>query len=343
MGRPIAALVFIAILAAATIGCTDDSAGGGATTQAATNTVSPLATATTPSTPVAGRDPTQRGPYAVGLARMTFTRTDGESPRVLDTWIWYPAVGAPSETVVEDAEAATDNAPFPLIIFSHGSGGQPNNATFLTEHLASWGYIVAAPPHPGNTSDDCIICPIDVIIRSAGQRLKDVPFVLDKLLSLRDEPSSTVGRIIDGERTAIAGHSFGGWTAIFMAPGDRFDVSIAMAPGEPRLALEPARKITSPALIIAGEKDEIVNPDHVRDLVAEVPDSTPLTYVSYPEGHHLTFIDNCLGCTDALSEGEGHVLTLRYVVSFLQLHLRGEAAYEQYLAPSSPDALVPGR
>jgi pimeloyl-ACP methyl ester carboxylesterase len=122
-----------------------------------------------------------------------------------------------------------------------------------------------------------------------------------------------------------------------------FDVAIALAPGEPRLALEPARNMTSPALIIAGEKDEVVNPDHVRDLVAEIPPSTDLTYVSYPEGHHLTFIDNCLGCTEALTQERGHTLTLRYVVAFLQAHLAGEAAYAQYLAPFPPDALVPDR
>jgi predicted dienelactone hydrolase len=270
---------------------------------------------------------------------MTFERTDNDgTARPLDTWIWYPAEGS-GDSVTEGASPAS-NGPYPLVIFSHGSGGQPNNATFLTEHLASWGYVVVAPPHPGNTSDDCVICPIDVIIRSASQRLDDVPFVLNEVLALRDDPASALGRIIDGERTAIAGHSFGGWTAIFMAPGDRFDVSIALAPGEPRLALEPARKMTSPALIIAAEKDEVVNPDAVRDLVAEIPEATGLTYVSLPEGHHLTFIDNCLGCTDALSESEGHALTLRYVTAFLQVHLVGDAAYEPFLATDPPDALV---
>jgi predicted dienelactone hydrolase len=244
--------------------------------------------------------------------------------------------------VRDDAEPAL-GGPFPLVIFSHGSGGQPNYAVYLTEHLASWGYVVAAPSHPGNTSDDCIVCGIDVILRSAGQRLDDVPFVLDAMLALRDDASSILGGMIDGDRTGVVGHSFGGWTAIFMAPGERFDVSVALAPGEPRLALEPARNMTSPALIIAGEKDEVVNPDHVRDLVAEVPAGTELTYVSYPEGHHLSFIDNCLGCTEALSEERGHQLTLRYVVAFLQVHLAGESAYRRLLVAHPPDALVPKR
>jgi hypothetical protein len=101
--------------------------------------------------------------------------------------------------------------------------------------------------------------------------------------------------------------------------------------------------MTAPALIMAGEKDEVVNPDHVRDLVAEIPEEAPLTYVSFPEGHHLTFIDNCLGCTDALSEARGHELTLRYVVAFLQVHLAGESGYARYLAAAPPDALVPSR
>jgi predicted dienelactone hydrolase len=289
------------------------------------------------------RDPSSRGPYAVGVTRVVFERQDRDgTPRPLDTWIWYPAEGAVSTAVMDDAPAAKSGGPFPLVIFSHGSGGQPNSQTFLTEHLASWGYVVAAPPHLGNTSDDCVICGIDVIIRSAGQRLDDVPFVLDEMLALRDG-DHPLGAIIDGERTAIAGHSFGGWTTIFVAADGRFNAAIALAPGQPLLALEPARKVSVPLLIIAGEKDEIVNPDDVRTLRDAIPPATPLTYVSYPEGRHLTFIDNCLGCTEALTEARGHELTLRYATAFLQVHLAGDAGYVRYLEDIVPDAVVERR
>ena len=121
-------------------------------------------------------DPGAAGPYAGGVAHMTFTRpsTADGTPRAMETWIWYPAQGA-SGSVTDDARPATDGGPFPLVIFSHGSGGLPENQSFFTEHLASWGFVVAAPPHPDNTSDDCALCDRpehrSVGARASGRRL----------------------------------------------------------------------------------------------------------------------------------------------------------------------------
>jgi predicted dienelactone hydrolase len=336
-----AALLCIALVCPALSGaCAGDEAGGqhGTAVPASTAAAPPTATAPPTSEPPAAGDPALRGPFAVGLTHLTFERSDRDgAPRVLDTWVWYPAAGASSAGAVEGA-APANGGPFPLVVFSHGSGGQPDNATFLTEHLASWGYVVAAPPHPGNTSDDCVICGIDVIIRSAGERLLDVPFVFDELA--RAAGAGGVAGIIDLERTAIAGHSFGGWTAVFQAADGRFDAAIAMAPGQPLLALEPARRINVPLLLIAGERDEIVDPGHVRTLRDEVPDGTPLTYVSYPDGRHLTFIDSCFGCVPALDEAAGHTLTRRYVTAFLQVYLAGDERYAPFLDSQPPEAVV---
>ena len=41
--------------------------------------------------------------------------------------------------------------PHPLIVFSHGNSGFRRQSTFLTTHLASRGFVVAAPDHTGNT------------------------------------------------------------------------------------------------------------------------------------------------------------------------------------------------
>ena len=48
--------------------------------------------------------------------------------------------------------------PYPVVLFSHGSCGYPAQSLFLTPLLASRGFIVVAPPHPGNTIFELSTC-----------------------------------------------------------------------------------------------------------------------------------------------------------------------------------------
>jgi predicted dienelactone hydrolase len=43
--------------------------------------------------------------------------------------------------------AAAESGTYPLIIFSHPSGGHRRSATFLSTHLSSHGFVVAAVDH----------------------------------------------------------------------------------------------------------------------------------------------------------------------------------------------------
>ncbi len=294
--------------------------------------------------PAPPRDPAARGPYSVGLTKMTFERpsnADG-TPRKLETWIWYPADGVAGDAApATDALPATNGGPFPIVIFSHGNGGQPQFQKYFTEHLASWGFIVAAPPHPGDTSADCSPCGASALVPSARERPADVTLVLDKLIALKDDPAQPLGKIVDPTRATLAGHSFGGWTSIFTAPQGRFSAIISMAPGAPAILLGAAAKITVPTIVLGGVKDEIVPALGVRKLFDAIPATTAKTYVSFPEGHHLTFIDKCLGCTAALTEERGHELVNRYTTAFLETYVMKDDRYAHYLTEEvAPDAVI---
>ena len=294
--------------------------------------------------PSAVRDPAERGPYAVGLIKTTFERTSriDDAPRKLETWIWYPTAAAVDNTTpAADAAPATDGGPFPIVVFSHGSGGQPNFYKYVTEHLASWGFVVVAPPHPGNTSADCFPCAGASITTSARERPTDVTFVLDQIVALKDDPAQPLGAIIDPSRTALAGHSFGGWTAIFAGAGGPFDAIVSMATGLPELLLARAATVRVPTLLLGSAKDELIAPASMAKLYAALPSDISKTYVSFPEGHHLTFSDRCFGCAPALPEQHGHDLVNRYTIAFLETYVVGDARYAHYLTEDvAPDALI---
>lgn len=302
-------------------------------------------TATEPAasaTPGVVTDPSLPGPYAVGVRQLTFERpsTADGSPTELETWIWYPAEGEPGEGQTQDAAPIASGA-FPIVIYSHGSGGRPDFQQFLTRHLASYGFVVAAPPHPGNTNADCFPCDTASVLTSARERPNDVTFVLDQLIAMAADPGSDLGRILDPERAGIVGHSFGGWTALYVAADGRFDAVVAHAPGQPNLLKQRASKVQVPVMIIASEQDEVVPVERVEEYWPALGQIEKL-FVLFPEGVHLNYVDRCFGCREGLPEERGHELIRRYTTAWLLVHVVGDERYAPYLAADPPDAeLVP--
>jgi predicted dienelactone hydrolase len=161
-----------------------------------------------------------RAAEAVGFRH--FTLSQGHD-RTLDVAVWYPtdAAGTPVRQGEDDsfvlqpaiADAAIPHGLHPLIVLSHGYGGNWTNQDWLAVDLVRHGYIVAAANHPGTTSSN--------MNPSVGARLwerpRDVSALLDRLTS--DPVWSSA---IDASRIAAIGHSLGGWTVAELA-GGRFD------------------------------------------------------------------------------------------------------------------------
>jgi predicted dienelactone hydrolase len=104
---------------------------------------------------LAGARPAATGPgrFPAGVTTVTFTKNSETTglPRPLETVIWYPAVeGTGEEEPLGLRDATMRKERWPLVVFSHGSCGIPTQSVFLTRTLATWGFVVAAPPHPGN-------------------------------------------------------------------------------------------------------------------------------------------------------------------------------------------------
>ncbi|MFM7450846.1 MAG: alpha/beta hydrolase [Leptolyngbyaceae cyanobacterium] len=107
----------------------------------------------------------------------------------------------------------------PVIIFSHGLASRPEDFATRAEHLASYGFLVALPQHPGSDFGQAQALlngfSRDVFLVSEFiDRPKDISFVLDELQ--RRNPSEFKGQL-DVESVGVAGHSFGGYAAMAVA------------------------------------------------------------------------------------------------------------------------------
>lgn len=216
------------------------------------------------------------GPYSVGSydwlwvdaqRAETFTK-DPNDKRKLPITVWYPAVsthGQQAALYIRRREEFGPNAPvaalaavrthaivaapvassprkFPVLVYSHGAGWPRFSATFLTEELASHGYVVVAIDHPGldqtTQFSDGTTFRADTLLapppdpkqdpQTTAQRsleflntvdfpvwIADSRFVLDRIEALDREPGPFRGRL-DLDHIGMLGWSFGGAAAIEM-------------------------------------------------------------------------------------------------------------------------------
>jgi predicted dienelactone hydrolase len=151
----------------------------------------------------------------------TITCHDSLRNRQIRFEIWYPTYETDSTRAgITDLPFILDptirNAgfiqqKFPLILLSHGTGGNRFSLAWLAIFLAKNGYIVAAPDHWGNTYDNKIP---EYFVRY-WERPLDISFLLTHILN-----DKTLSPYIDSARIGMAGFSFGGYTTLALAGAD---------------------------------------------------------------------------------------------------------------------------
>ncbi len=187
---------------------------------------------------------------------------------------------------------ASAAGPFPVVLFSHGLGGYRMQSTFLTQHLATWGFVVAAPEHAERGL-------AAVLSQKAPQDLT-VTQLRDTLKRLESEnlAQGVLAGRMDFNRVGVTGHSMGGAGSSVVAGDAGISAWAVLA------SAGFGAGVDKPALMMGGTHDQIATTKLVSDNFAAV-DAEARRYVSIARAGHLGFTDIC-----AVGRSQGGVLQI---------------------------------
>lgn len=158
--------------------------------------------------------------FRIGQKSVTFV--DESKNRPLPTEIWYPTLDTLTKKVpkvnqkelfktIETIPNATiSNEKFPLLIISHGTGGNRFSLTWFIKRMVKAGYVVVSLDHYGNSTFNKI--PREFV--KWWERAIDAQYVLTQVLK-----DNEIGTKIDTSRIGGVGFSLGGYTNIALAGG----------------------------------------------------------------------------------------------------------------------------
>jgi len=190
---------------------------------------------------------------------------------------------------VHQSASINPEGPFPIVVHSHGVGGSPMAESAHFQHLASWGFVVAAPDHQAR---DLTALATGAVVAD-GSDDRDLRATLDALSRENTRPGSPLLTGLDTTSVAAEGLDDGAATAYRLAAEDRrVRAWIGQAPtalGPPDGAA-PA-PLEKAMLIIAGEKDSLVP---VADVQARYDAlGAPKRLAIVHGAGHSTFLDAC--------------------------------------------------
>jgi predicted dienelactone hydrolase len=231
----------------------------------------------------------------------------GAPARPLDTEVWYPAA-ATGSGALRDAPLDRSAAPYPLILYGHALSDHRRGEAYLTEHLASHGFVVAAVDFPlGKIGAPGGATPADI-----ANQPGDLRAVLDQLLG----GAGGFADALDGERVGASGLSLGAATVLLLTyHRDLRDIRIrAVLPLAPPFSCAFTRGfyrgVRVPLLLVHGDADALVTlEENSRRVFARARGAR--TLVTLRGGSHLGFTGfatalppdeiDVLGCTVLLS------------------------------------------
>ena len=219
------------------------------------------------------------------------------------------------------------DGPGPMVVVSHGAGGDWDTHHAQARHLATHGYAVLCIEHVGSNRERMTRGfrfreNLQAMIHDSREvlaRPADVSFVITRAEEWNRTHEQLRGRL-DLQRVGVLGHSFGGFTTMVVCgmrpavdwltprvpPGGglgpdlrdpRVTCGVALSPqgvGEPFFSAESFASLRAPLLGISGTQDRLQSglpAEGRRDAFALWPDG-PHAFVWLANARHLDFTDS---------------------------------------------------
>lgn len=272
---------------------------------------------------VGAPDPTRPGRFAVGVTTAVAV-DESRGSRTLPTEIWYPARRAK-----RDAKPLRQR--HPLVLIAHGLCGSRLYYDYLAPHLASHGFVVAAPDFAGVTR---AACDAGQLVLNIDDLHLDLSFVARELHD-DDGPLGTWARHVRGKASGLVGNSLGGIAVVDAARTDpSFTAIVGLAPAVSAAAASPLVGLTPRRawMVMGATGDDLVSfPDWTQPFFDGLP--APAFLVRFTGGSHTGFSDENPEITPDPREAQ-HDAAKRYATPFFLEYLAHKKGFARDLRTS---------
>ncbi len=248
-----------------------------------------------------------------------------------------------------------DKTSAPVVLFSHGLGGNREGSAFLGKHWALRGYVAVFLQHPG--SDDSVWKDLPVPQRTAALkkaaglkdfllRVQDVPVVLDQLEVWNEDNAHVFAGRFELDRVGMSGHSFGAVTTQAVSgqtfplgnslTDDRIKAAVIMSPSGPANGntKQAFGSVKIPWMLLTGTKDS--NPISGADAKTRLtvfPDLSPGSkyQLVLDNAEHSAFGDRALPGETERRNPNHHRAMLAVTTAFWDAYLRQDKEALQWL------------
>jgi predicted dienelactone hydrolase len=253
--------------------------------------------------------------------------------------------------------------PRPIVLFSHGLGGNREGAEYLLRFLAENGYMGVAVQHPGSDTPAVFggmpgspgFDPdkaregsrAAIMPGVAIDRFRDIPFAIDRLAAMNAGDARLRGRL-DLSRVGMSGHSYGAITTMMLSgqspamgrmsfSDPRIKASIAYSPSKPRMG-DPAQAFATiriPTFHMTGTADTTPfdngEPPESRQIPYRSINGADKYLLVFTGGDHMVFSGRTPRSGPRPNDPVFHALIQKASLAYWDAYLMGNNDAKAYL------------